>query len=201
MSAFLAPPRAPFAFVAADVPTAIAAAMRGVSWSAEDPRCPPLAELAYLRVGHLDFDGRPCVGELIVARPLVAATRALFGRLWALGFPLRSLRLIDEFGGSDDASMAADNSSAFNFRTIAGTARLSQHALGRAVDLNPLENPWLAGGGVQPAAGAAYLDRRHVRPGMIVRPGPVTAALDELGWEWGGDWPQADYHHVMQPRA
>lgn len=160
-----------------------------------------MSTLAYLRVSYVDFDGRQATGELVVARELAAPTCELFSRLYRLGFPVRRMSLIDELGGSDDASMAADNCSAFNFRVIAGTSVLSQHALGRAIDINPVENPWLARGHVQPAAGAEFLDRRRVRPGMIVRPGPVTAAFDELGWEWGGDWAVPDYHHIVwRPR-
>ncbi len=212
MTAFLAAPSEPFTCAAGAIPAEVAARMRGVSWR-DDPRCPPLAELALLQIAHLGFDGAPLLGQLIVAAELVPVTRALFARLWQLGFPIRSMRLIEDHAGSDDASMAADNCSAFNFRTIANTTLLSQHALGRAIDINPRENPWLprgieaagaagaaASGTVEPAAGAAFLDRRQVRPGMIVRPGPVTAALDELGWEWGGDWPRADYHHIMKQR-
>jgi D-alanyl-D-alanine carboxypeptidase len=203
MSAFLsAPPTAPFSFSAGPIPTEVAERMRGVSWRPDEPRCPRLDELAFLEIGHVDFAGQPQRGQLVVARQLVPPTRALFARLWQLGFPLRAMRLIEEHGGSDGASMAADNCSAFNFRTIAGLPLLSQHALGRAIDLNPRENPWLTGGieggRIEPAAGAAFLDRRDVRPGMIVRPGPVTALLDELGWEWGGDWPRPDYHHIMK---
>lgn len=192
-------PAAPTAFQVAidELPPAIADAMCGVSWR-DDSRCPAFADLAYLKISHLDFSGQPVIGELVVARGIVAHTRALFARLWAIGFPIRSMRLIDHFGGSDDASMAADNCSAFNFRTIAGTDLLSQHALGFAIDLNPIENPWVARSGVYPPAGVDFLDRRQLRPGMIVRPGPVVAIFDELGWEWGGDWPRADYHHIVK---
>jgi hypothetical protein len=126
----------------------------------------------------------------------------LFRRLYAIGFPIRQLRLVDDYAASDDASMAADNSSAFNFRVVAGSTQLSQHALGRAIDLNPVENPWRKPDKIEPPAGAAFADRRVIRPGMIVRPGPVVAVLDELGWEWGGDWRHArDDHHVVWSRA
>jgi hypothetical protein len=112
------------------------------------------------------------------------------------------MALVDDHGGSDDASMAADNSSAFNFRVVAGTGTLSQHALGLAIDLNPVKNPWRKPDRIVPPAGAAFADRRDIRPGMIVRPGPVVAAFDELGWEWGGDWRHAfDDHHVVWSRA
>src|SRR4029079_13443537 len=117
--------------------------------------------------------------ELVVPPPLATRAVALFRRLWQLGFPIRQLRLVDDYAASDDASMDADNSSAFNFRVVAGTDVLSQHALGRAIDINPVENPWRRPDRILPPAGAAFADRANVRPGMIVRPGPVVAALDE----------------------
>src|SRR2546422_697975 len=71
-----------------------------------------------------------------------------------------------------------------------------------AIDINPPENPWRRPDRILPAAGQAFADRRAIRPGMIVRPGPVVAALDELGWEWGGDWRHAfDDHHVVWSRG
>jgi poly-gamma-glutamate synthesis protein (capsule biosynthesis protein) len=197
VSALLQPLARAFRGAAEPVPSAVRARMEGVSWRGEDERCPRWDELAYARVAHIDFTGAAAEGELVVAAALGPATLALFRRLWQLGFPIRQLRLVDDFGGSDDESMAADNSSAFNFRVIAGTALLSQHALGRAIDLNPVENPWRRAHRIDPPAGAAFADRRAVRPGMIVRPGPVCGALDELGWGWGGDWIHAaDDHHL-----
>jgi poly-gamma-glutamate synthesis protein (capsule biosynthesis protein) len=176
--------------------------MDGVSWHGGDPRCPRWDDLSYLTVDHVTFDGGTARGELVVAAALAPRAVELFRRLWCLGFPIRQLRLVDDFGASDDASMAADNSSAFNFRVIAGTDKLSQHALGRAIDINPVENPWRRPHRIEPEAGRAFVDRRDVRPGMFVRPGPVVAALDELGWEWGGDWRHAfDDHHLAWSRA
>jgi poly-gamma-glutamate synthesis protein (capsule biosynthesis protein) len=172
--------------------------MTGVSWR-DDPRCPSWDELRYVEVDHVTFDGDVARGELVVAGAVVASTVALFERLYAIGFPVRAARLVDDYGGADDASMAADNTSAFNFRVVAGTELLSQHAFGRAIDINPVENPWIVGPTLVPAAGTPYRDRTDIRPGMIVRPGPVTAIFDELGWEWGGDWRHAlDYHHVVR---
>jgi hypothetical protein len=200
MAALVAPPHREHTAEISPVPPAVRARMEGVSWHGGDPRCPRWDELAYLRVDHVGFDGAER-GELVVAAALATRAVALFRRLWQLGFPIRRLRLVDDYGASDDASMAADNSSAFNFRVIAGTALLSQHALGRAIDLNPVENPWRQPDRIVPEAGAAFADRRAIRPGMIVRPGPVVAAFDELGWEWGGDWRHAfDDHHIAWPR-
>ncbi len=183
------------------LPEALLARMHGRSWRPDDPRCPRADQLALVDVAHRTFDGGVARGQLVVATSIAAPALALLERLFAIGFPVRSMRPIDDFDGDDDRSMAADNSSGFNFRTIAGTDLLSQHALGLAIDLNPVENPWLGAHGLAPAAGAGYLDRSDVRPGMIVRPGPVVAIFDELGWEWGGDWRHArDYHHIVWAR-
>jgi hypothetical protein len=171
-----------------------------VSWH-DDPRCPRFEQLAYVTVSHVTMAGDVARGELVVAKAIAARTVELFRRLHALGFPIRQLRLVDDFAASDDASMDADNSSAFNFRVVAGTQVLSQHARGLAIDINPVENPWRRPDRILPPAGRAFVDRTEVRPGMIVRPGPVVAAFDELGWEWGGDWRHAfDDHHVAWSR-
>ncbi|MCW5803414.1 MAG: M15 family metallopeptidase [Deltaproteobacteria bacterium] len=201
MSALVPPPRRAFAAEIVPIDAATRARIEGVSWKPEDPRCPRLEELALVRVDHATLDGGVGRGELIVAAELAGRVVELFRRLWVIGFPIRQLRLVDEHGGSDAASMDADNSSAFNFRVVAGTAQLSQHALGRAIDLNPVENPWRLPGRIVPEAGRVFADRRDVRPGMIVRPGPVVAVFDELGWEWGGDWRHAfDDHHIVWSR-
>ena len=198
MGALLPPPSEPFQATIAELDDATFARMTGCSWK-DDPRCPPRVELARVAMRHVDMDGRAADGEIVVARALARDVVSLFARLYAIGFPLTRVELVDVHGADDDRSMAADNTSAFNFRVIAGTEILSQHALGVAIDLNPVENPMIWPGGQRfvPPGGAAFLDRRHVRPGMIVRPGPVTAIFDELGWEWGGDWRHvADLHHI-----
>jgi poly-gamma-glutamate synthesis protein (capsule biosynthesis protein) len=198
VTALLAPPQRAFTAEALAIPTVVRARMANVSHHAADARCPPFDDLAYLRLDHLTFDGTVARGELVVSHAITARAVELFRRLYALGFPIRRMSLVDDFGASDDASMAADNTSAFNFRCIAGTSDLSQHALGRAIDINPVENPWRRRDRIDPDAGRAFTDRRDVRPGMIVRPGPVVAAFDELGFEWGGDWLHAfDDHHVV----
>ena len=198
MTALLASPTAPFAFDIAAVPPEVRTRMDGVSWHGDDPRCPPWDVLAYLRLSHVTFDGGVAEGELVVAADLATRAVDVFRRLYQLGFPIRGMRLVDDFGASDDRSMAADNSSAFNFRVIAGTNILSQHALGRAIDINPVENPWRKPDRIVPEQGREYADRTQIRPGMIVRPGPVVAVFDELGWEWGGDWLHAfDDHHIV----
>jgi poly-gamma-glutamate synthesis protein (capsule biosynthesis protein) len=202
MTALLAPPARAFAFDIASIPSEVRARMEGVSWHGDDTRCPRWDDLAYLRVAHVTFDSGVGEGELVVARDLATRAVEVFRRLYALGFPIRGMRLVDDFGASDDRSMSADNSSAFNFRVIAGTNTLSQHALGRAIDINPVENPWRRPDRIVPDEGRAFADRTQIRPGMIVRPGPIVGVFDELGWEWGGDWRHAfdDHHIVMRNR-
>lgn len=200
MSALLAPPAAPFRAAIHAVPAEVRARMTNKSWR-DDPRCPRFDALAYLEIAHVTFDGGIARGELVVAAAIAPRAVELFRRLYQLGFPIRQMKLVDDYDASDDASMAADNSSGFNFRLIAGTDLLSQHALGRAIDINPVENPWRRPDRLLPPAGEAFADRTRIRPGMFVRPGPVVAALDELGWEWGGDWRHAfDDHHVVWSR-
>lgn len=194
----LDPPTRAFSSEIQAIPPAVRARMEGRSWRGDDPRCPRWDELRYLLLDHVTFDGGVARGELVVHVAIADKSIELFRRLWQLGFPIRQMRLVDDFDADDDKSMAADNSSAFNFRVVAGTDVLSQHALGRAIDIDPLENPWRQPHRILPEAGRAYADRGDIRPGMIVRPGPVVAAFDELGWEWGGDWMHAfDDHHVV----
>lgn len=202
MGALVGPARARWSGAARPIPDEVFARMRDVSWR-DDPRCPPRDELAYLELDHRTLDGGAARGELVVAVRIAGEVLALFRALWDLGFPIAKLRLVDDYGADDDRSMADDNSSAFNFRFVAGTTSLSQHSFGLAIDLNPVENPWVRpdGAGLAPPAGAPFLDRADLRAGMIVRPGPVVRLLDERGWEWGGDWRHAfDYHHIVWRR-
>lgn len=196
--ATIAPMSQTFRIAIESVSDAMAARMRGSTWR-DEPRCPAFADLAVLHMNHWTFADELGDGELIVARDVADDLAGVFAALFEARFPIASIRPMYCFGGDDLASMAANNSSAFNFRTIAGTDRLSQHALGDAVDINPLLNPWVRETEVLPPAGSAYLDRSDVRPGMIVRPGVVTAAFDAIGWTWGGDWPDVqDLHHFQR---
>lgn len=172
--------------------------MRGVSWH-PDPRCPPFEALRLVTVGYVDLGGQVREGQLVVAAAVAEEIVTIFGGLFDLAFPIERMELIEAYGGDDDASMAANNTSAFNFRNVAGTHVLSRHALGLAIDINPRMNPMLIDGAVFPPSGASYTDRHRDRPGMISRPGPVVALFDAHGWEWGGDWsPMKDYHHFTK---
>ncbi|MGH3347395.1 MAG: M15 family metallopeptidase [Nocardioides sp.] len=170
--------------------------MIGVSWK---PGCPvPIDDLRIIEMNHWGFDGTVHDGgQLMVHREVVDDVVAAFGEMYAAGFPVRRMELIEVYGGSDDASMAADNTSAFNCRPITGSpGRFSIHSYGKAIDINTVENPYVNGDTVLPPAGAEYLDRDDVRPGMIVKNDPVVKAFKNRGFDWGGDWHSLkDYQH------
>lgn len=158
--------------------------------------CPvPLADLRYVTVTYRGFDGATATGELVVHADVAESVVAVFGELFALGYPVRSMRLVDDFGGDDDASMAADNTSAFNCRPISRGTGWSEHAYGRAIDLNPVENPYVRDGLVLPPAGVPYASRPEV-PGVLHAGDAVVRAFAAHGWRWGGDWSSpVDYQH------
>jgi poly-gamma-glutamate synthesis protein (capsule biosynthesis protein) len=186
--------RARFGVDVRPIDAALAARMTPTSWR---PGCPVgLADLRYVRVTHLGFDGGERVGELVVHRDAVGVIAGVFRHLWDQRFPIERMQLVDDFGGSDDASVAANNTSAFNCRNAVGGSSWSQHAYGRAIDINPLVNPYVSGSTVIPPAGAAFLDRGNVRTGMIVPGGPAVNGFRFAGWGWGGDWRSTkDYQH------
>jgi hypothetical protein len=170
--------------------------MSGVSWHRG---CPVgFADLRLLTVSHWGFDGGSHRGRLVVHRAHARGILRVMRRLYRVRFPIRQMRLVDAYGADDRRSMAADNTSAFNCRFVAGQPGVwSEHAYGRAIDLNPIENPYVTDSGyVSPPAGAPFARRgRHAR-GMVHRHGPVVEAFAAVGWRWGGNWPwPKDYQH------
>jgi hypothetical protein len=161
--------------------------------------CPvPPAQLRRVRLRYWGFDGNPRVGSLVVHRRVTGDAVAVFRRLHAARFPIRRMVPVSAYRGDDDASMAADNTSAFNCRAAVGSASgsWSMHAYGLAIDVNPVENPYLLGGRPRPPAGRRYLDRAPPRPGMAVAGGVLVRAFEARGWKWGGRWRGApDYQH------
>jgi hypothetical protein len=174
----------------------VTAADLPASWR---PGCPVGPErLRLLRLSHWDFDGRSRTGSLVVHADVVDDMTAVFGQLYEQRFPIRRMELVDVYGGDDRASMDADNTSAFNCRNAvaSGPPRWSVHAYGQAIDVNPVENPYVQGGEVQPPAGAPYVVRSPYRPGMAVAGGTLTSAFASVGWSWGGEWAGTpDYQH------
>ena len=172
------------------------AARMSDSWR---PGCPvPIGDLRLLTLTHWGFDGKVHTGELVVHADVAGPVMDVFEALFVERFPIRRMELVDAYGADDDLSMAADNTSAFNCRSVTGTPGVwSEHSFGRAIDLNPIENPYISSGGtVLPPAGAAYTDRSRGAKGMILRGGAAVTAFASIGWEWGGDWTSPkDYQH------
>ena len=157
------------------------------------------AQLRTIRLSYWGFDRRRHIGRLVVRRTVTGDTVSAFRSLYRARFPIRRVVPVSAYRGSDDASMAADNTSGFNCRRVERSTSWSQHAYGEAIDVNPVENPYIAGGRVQPPAARAYLDRLRVRPGMAVEGGPLVRAFDAVGWGWGGRWTSLrDYQHFSR---
>jgi hypothetical protein len=174
----------------------VTAVQLGPSWHAGCPVGP--SQLRSLFISYVGFDGRAHRGQLIVNRAVASDVVKVFRVLYNARFPVHKLRPVSVYGANDSRSTAADNTSAFNCRyaVAPGPKRWSAHAYGEAIDVNPVENPYLEGGIVRPPAGAAYVNRTRVRPGMAVPGGQLVNAFAAVGWKWGGRWSASpDYQH------
>jgi hypothetical protein len=194
------PPRVPATPLAAALP-AFASAVRTVT-AADLPStyragCPtPPSQLRMLTLSYVDFTGHAQTGHLVVNAAYVPAATAVFADLYAHRFPIREMVPVDAYGGSDARSVAADNTAGFNCRaavTADGTTSWSMHAYGEAIDVDPVENPYIYGGTVDPADGEPYVDRSDLRPGMAYAGGVLVEAFADVGWKWGV--PFGDYQH------
>ena len=166
--------------------------------------CPVgMSDLRLLTVTHWGFDGRRHTGQLVVNR---AATRALgraFGRLYGLRFPIRHMELADMYGPTRDRPSDGDVTGSFDCRQAvpspcsggSGTGTWSMHAYGLAVDVNPVENPYVGCGQSRDPSAKPYFDRSHHRRGMVTP--RAIAAFRSVGWGWGGSWTGStkDYMH------
>jgi D-alanyl-D-alanine carboxypeptidase len=191
----------PFQSSIAPLPAPVRAQLTGRFWQ---PGCPvPLSQLRVLTVTHFGFDGRPHTGQVIVNRDAAAPLARVFRQLYRLRFPIRHMRLADAYGPARALPADGDVSGSFECRQAvpspctggSGTGSWSEHAYGRAVDLNPIENPYAGCGRVHHPASAPYRDRSRLRRGMVTP--AVVKAFRSIGWGWGGDWsgPTKDYMH------
>jgi hypothetical protein len=158
-------------------------------------QAPPevLATLRLVDIRYYAFDGRLHQGQLIVHQDLVNDVREIFSWIERARFPVAQAIPIVRYAWSDDASMADNNASAFNYRLIGGTQKLSMHALGRAVDINPCLNPVIYGDGRIEPPGAVY---RPGAPGTFFAEHPVMEEFRKRGWTWGGNFiTLKDNHH------
>lgn len=182
-----------------ELPERMQERMRGTTWH-EDLPCPRLHELRLLCIPFTNFGGVKSLGQLVTAATLAEQVQGIFAELQAIEFPIASMRPMIDFDGDDGRSMAANNSSCFNSRRIINSDRISVHSYGAAIDINPVQNPVIRDGVHRPEAGRAYLDRTHLRPGMIVEKSAALQVFRDAGWAWGGDWDNPmDYHHFYLP--
>jgi hypothetical protein len=174
----------------------VSAAQLGRSWHRGCPLGPIQLRLVHLR--YVGFDRRSHNGTMVVNERVTGAVIHIFATLYARRFPVRLMVPASRFDGSDPDSMAADNTSGFNCRyaVASGPRQWSVHAYGEAIDVNPVQNPYVLDGTAEPAAGTAYVNRSDVRAGMAVRGGVLVNAFASVGWYWGGRWSASpDYQH------
>jgi hypothetical protein len=183
------------------LPPAVQADLQGRFWK---PGCPTsLSELRLLTVTHWDFDGRRRTGRLIVNRDVAAPLATVFRKLYELRFPIRHMRLSDMYGPRSARPRDGDVTGSFECREAVpspctgGTrsGSWSNHAYGHAIDLNPVENPYVGCGRTRDRTRTSYMDRSRLRKGMVTP--AVVRAFRSIGWGWGGDWsgPTKDYMH------
>jgi hypothetical protein len=181
------------------LPAPLRSSLEGRFWQ---PGCPePLSELRLLTVTHWGFDGKPHTGRLVVNRDVAAPLAKVFRRLYRLRFPIRHMELGDLYGPRRAHPADGDVTGSFHCRRAvpspcgSGSGNWSNHAYGHAVDLNPMENPYVGCGAVYDPRSRPYVDRAPLRKGMVTP--EVVRAFRSIGWGWGGDWTGStkDYMH------
>ncbi len=161
----------------------------------------PLDDLRYVILQYVDFNNEPQTGEMIVNKAIAQDVVEIFYELYENGYQIESIKLVDEFDGDDTASMLANNTSSFNYRVVEGTTRLSNHALGRAIDLNPFYNPYITynkdgSTNISPQGSEAYADRTISFPYKIDENDLAYKLFKAHGFTWGGNWNSCkDYQH------
>jgi hypothetical protein len=164
-----------------------------------------LSDLRYVTLQYNDFNGNTQSGEMICASSIAQDVVEIFYELYTNGYQIESIKLIDEFGGDDTSSMLANNTSCFNYRVVEGTTRLSNHAKGLAIDLNPFYNPYITYNqdgsvNISPKGSEAYADRSGAFPYKIDESDLAYKLFKEHGFTWGGNWNSVkDYQHFERP--
>ena len=158
----------------------------------------PLENLKFIHILHKNAEGKVLEGEMICNTAIADDLLEIFQALYQAGYPIERMQLVDEYNAVDEASMQADNSSCFNYRTISGTTKISMHGQGLAVDINPLYNPYhlIKDNGsvhIEPETGVKYTDRTGSFPYKIEPDDLCVKLFKEHGFEWGGDWSVKGY--------
>jgi poly-gamma-glutamate synthesis protein (capsule biosynthesis protein) len=170
--------------------------IQGGSWR---KGCPvPLSNLRYLTMTYRGFDGKDHRGEMIVHQSVAREVTEIFGKLYSTHYPIRKMRLVSDYRASDFQSIEADNTSAFNCRAVTGGKKWSRHSYGKAIDINPIENPYISRSGrISHKASLKYRVRDHSHSNAtILKSDTIVKLFKAKGWRWGGDWNSIkDYQH------
>ena len=185
-------------FCISEIPDDIFEKMQGKSYKADCTL--PRENLRYIHVLHVGFDNQVHEGELVVNKDIADDVLEIFKELYESGYQIEKVRLVDEYDADDEASMSDNNSSAFNFRFISHTTKISKHGMGMAVDINTLYNPYVktvdGEQSIEPANAADYVDRSKDFLHKIDHDDLCYKLFMEHGFEWGGDWKHSkDYQH------
>jgi len=177
--------------------------IKGNSWRRG---CPvSLNDLRYLRVKYVDFKGSERMGELVVHKSVSTELTEIFEVLYNEGYPIKKMSLVSDYKGSDWQSIEADNTSAFNCRNATGSKKWSKHSYGKAIDINPIENPYVSRNGrISHKASLKYKKRVHQNrssadKAVLLKHDKATKIFEKYGWKWGGDWRTIkDYQHFSK---
>lgn len=180
-------------FSYSDIPDVIKEKMIGKSM----PESTPLGfdNLSYLKLTYYGFDDKTYTGEMVVNKKIASEVVDIFKELYEKKYPIEKIKLIDEYDADDESSMADNNTSSFCYRTINGTSKISNHGMGIAIDINPLQNPHVIRNTTNPKEGYIYADRSNLQMGMIKEGDDCYNAFTSRGWTWGGNWKYPDYQH------
>jgi hypothetical protein len=171
------------------------AKVRSATWHTGCPVAPE--DLRVLTIRYLDYNKAEQAGQLIAHKDVAQEVLGIFRKLLEQKFQIERMNPVEDYGGDDEKSMEANNTSAFNCRDITlQPGKFSNHSWGRAIDINPLTNPYIKGTTVLPPEGRRHLDRAHRETGIIVADSPIVKMFRDAGWQWGGSWTdRKDYQH------
>ncbi|WP_083568587.1 M15 family metallopeptidase [Arcobacter sp. LA11] len=166
--------------------------------------CPiELNNLRYLNLSYIDFEGNTKIGELIVHKDVSIEIVDIFKKLYETKYPIYKMELVSNYKGNDFDSIEANNTSAYNCRNIEGTTKWSRHAYGKAIDINPIQNPYISKtGNISHKESLKYEKRAHINldnpndKSMILKDDYIVKVFKKYRWVWGGDWRTIkDYQH------
>ncbi|PHS37703.1 MAG: hypothetical protein COB07_10135 [Sulfurovum sp.] len=177
--------------------------IKGNSWR---KGCPvSLQNLRYLQVTHKNFSAKDQRGEIIVHKDVASEVSQIFKELYAIGYPVHKMKLVSDYKGNDWQSIEADNTSAFNCRNATGSKKWSKHSYGKAIDINPIENPYISRTGrISHKESLQYRKRVHKKStsedkALLLKSDKATKIFEKHGWKWGGDWSGVkDYQHFYK---